>query len=447
MAFFKNNKKVGLIADVIRCDEENYLIWKWHKEGLQSGEHSREYAIRNGSPLRVKDGSVAVFVYRQKGNVYQDFIEGPADTTLHTGNLPVLSSIVGLAFNGGTPFQAEVYFINLARIIQIKFAIPFFDIYDPRFMDFGVPVAVRGTVSFKISNYKDFIKLHRLDTFTLVDFEKQVKDAIVRYVKGCVSTAPAKNNLSVIQIERLLLDITNEVEAVLVPRFATDFGVDVSGVDIAAIEIDKTSEGYQKLQQLTTRITGATIEAQAQANITKILEQQRIDLEHEEESKRIDREEGQYERLMKSRSDNIAAYQMEKQADIGIAGAEALGRMGENGAGNISLGNGGIGFNPAAIMTSIALGGVVGKNVADSMNTSLQPTQTPPPVPPPLPTVEYYIAVNGQQTGPFDLQTVINQIKQGAVARTTLVWCAGMQAWANADTRPDLSPYFPPPIP
>ena len=78
----------------------------------------------------------------------QDFIEGPFDQILKTANLPVLASIVGLAYEGGTPFQAEVYFINLAKIIQVKFGVPFFDVYDPRFADFGVPVAVRGTGRF-----------------------------------------------------------------------------------------------------------------------------------------------------------------------------------------------------------------------------------------------------------------------------------------------------------
>ena len=32
-------------------------------------------------------------------------------------------------------------------------------------------VAVRGTISFKIEDYREFIKLHRLNTFTLSDFQ------------------------------------------------------------------------------------------------------------------------------------------------------------------------------------------------------------------------------------------------------------------------------------
>lgn len=180
MGLFNKNKTGGL-ADVIRCDEPSYLIWKWHPAGSQSGANKRENEIRWGSSLRVKDGEVAVFVYKQKNGVMQDFIEGPFDQTIKTANFPVLSSIIGLAFEGSSPFQAEVYFINLARLVQVKFGVPFFDVYDPRFGDFGVPVAVRGTISFGISDYREFIKLHRLDSFNMDDFQKQIRDAVVSF--------------------------------------------------------------------------------------------------------------------------------------------------------------------------------------------------------------------------------------------------------------------------
>ena len=121
----------------------------------------------------------------------QDFIVGPYDQIIKTANFPVLASIVGLAYEGGTPFQAEVYFINLAQIIQVKFGVPFFDVYDPRCEDFGVPVAVRGTISFRINDYREFVKLHRLNSFNLEDFQHQIRDAVTRYVKDTVANAPA----------------------------------------------------------------------------------------------------------------------------------------------------------------------------------------------------------------------------------------------------------------
>ena len=182
MALF-GKPKAGGFMDEIRCDEPSYLIWKWHPAGSELGNNNRENAIRWGSSLRVKDGEVAVFVYKQKDGTMQDFIVGPFDQTIKTANFPVLASIVGLAYEGGTPFQAEVYFINLAQVIQVKFGVPYFDVYDPRFADFGVPVAVRGTISFKIADYREFIKLHRLTTFNLDYFQRQIKP-FRRYSSG-----------------------------------------------------------------------------------------------------------------------------------------------------------------------------------------------------------------------------------------------------------------------
>ena len=47
----------------------------------------------------------------------------------------------------------------------------------------------RGTVSFKISDYREFIKLHRLSSFKLEDFQKQVRDVICRYVKDVITNS------------------------------------------------------------------------------------------------------------------------------------------------------------------------------------------------------------------------------------------------------------------
>ena len=93
MALFDSNKRKGGFMDEIRCDEPSYLIWKWHPSGVQSGQTVRENAIRWGSSLRVKDGEVAVFVYKQPNGVMQDFIVGPFDQIIKTENFPVFPNI------------------------------------------------------------------------------------------------------------------------------------------------------------------------------------------------------------------------------------------------------------------------------------------------------------------------------------------------------------------
>lgn len=437
MRLFNKTEKTGGFMDEIRCDEPYYLIWKWHPAGAQPGNNNRENAIRWGSSLRVKDGEVAVFVYNQKNGVMQDYIEGPYDEIIKTENLPVLASIIGLAYDGGTPFQAEVYFINLARIIQVKFGVPFFDIYDPRFADFGVPVAVRGTVSFRIADYREFIKLHRLNSFRLDDFQKQIRDAVSRYVKDTVANTPAANNIPVIQIETKTAQINDVVEYDISERLKEGFGVLVSGVDIGAIEIDKSSEGYRQLMAVTKDITATRIEAETQDYVERL---------------RIQREEGQYAMHKQTQTANIGAFQVEKQAEVGIAGAQALGQMGANGAGDVNLSGGGEGFNMAAMMASMAVGGAVGQNIAGAMNNmmgGINQQTAPGAVPPPIPTAAYHVAVNGQATGPFALSTLAQMTANGQLTGDSLVWKNGMAQWEKAIVVDELKGLFSkmPPIP
>lgn len=438
MAFFDKNKRTGGFMDEVRCDEPSYLIWKWHPSGSELGENNRENAIRWGSSLRVKDGEVAVFVYKQPNGQMQDFIVGPYDQIIKTENFPVLASIVGLAYEGGTPFQAEIYFINLAQIVQTKFAVPYFDVYDPRFSDFGVPIAVRGTVSFKISDYREFIKLHRLSSFNLEDFQHQIRDAVSRYIKDTVTNAPAANNIPVIQIESKTSQINDIVEYDIAERLRENFGVSVSGIDIGAIEIDKSSEGYRQLMAVTKDIAATRIQAETTDYVERL---------------RIQREEGQYAQHKQTQSVNIGAFQVEKQAEVGVAGANALGQMGANDAGNVDLGGNGVGFNPAAMMAGMAVGGAVGQNIAGTMNgmmSGINQQQGVGTTPPPVPMISYHVAVNGQATGPYD----INILKQMAIAGqfkpNSLVWKAGMENWLRADAVDDLKGLFNnvmPPIP
>lgn len=439
MEIFKKQSAGGFM-DEIRCDKPSYLIWKWHPAGAQPGNNNRENAIRWGSSLRVKDGEVAVFVYSQYDGTAQEYIEGPCDLILNTENLPILASLVGFAYEGGTPFQAEVYFINLARIIQVRFGVPFFDIYDPRFANFGVPVAVRGTVSFSIADYREFIKLHRLNHFQLEDFQQQIRDVVCRYVKDTVANAPAAHNIPVIQIEAKIAQINDAVEYDLAERLKENFGVLVSGVDIGAIEIDKTSEGYRQLMAVTKDIATTRVEAETQDYVERL---------------RIQREEGQYAMHKQTQTANISAFQVEKQAEVGVAGAQALGQMGVNGAGNINLGSGGdsTGFNMAAMMASMAVGGAVGQNIAGAMNNmmgGINQQAATGAVPPPIPAVAYHVAVNGQAAGPFDMSTLSQMAVSGQLTADSLVWKSGMAQWAKAGTVDDLKGLFAnvmPPIP
>ena len=234
--------------DIIRCEETNYLINKWHN-------YKKENAIQWGSSLRVKSGQVAVFVYKKDEHTYQDYISGPFDKVLETKNLPIISNIIGLAYHGNSPFQAEVYFINLLNLIQLNFGIPYFDVFDNKYLDLSVPIAVRGTLNLKINDYKAFLAYYGLRDLTIDDFKKIINSALTRYVKGTITNIPVECNLSVLKMETLINEINTILEGVVKTRLDRDFGVELTGLDIDNIEIDKTSEDYNNLYKVSKKLS------------------------------------------------------------------------------------------------------------------------------------------------------------------------------------------------
>lgn len=398
MGFFSKGKSGGLM-NVIRCDEEEYLVWKWRPTGQNANSTSRENSIRWGSSLRVKDGEVAVFVYKQKEGTLQDFIVGPYDDTIKAANFPVLSSIVGLAFGGDSPFQAEVYFINLQGNNQVRFAIPYFDVTDPRLPDFPVPVAVRGTLTFALEDYKTFIKLNRLIDFDLESFKRQIKDAMVRKIKGIVTNVPSDLGMPVIQIERKVDEISEVIEVRLKDRL-DEFGVKMKHIDINAVEIDKESDGYAEVKGLTGGLTAKTMRAQADLGIKNMQQMQEMNAANLEETMRIQREEGQRAQRLQTEQNFIGAHALDQQTSVLQTAASNLGQMGSISTGGDQNG----GMNPAGMMTGMMMGGAMGGQMAGMMNNMGQQMQNAMNTPPPMPNVQYMVAVNGQQTGPFNMQ-------------------------------------------
>lgn len=431
--------------NVIRCDEQNYLVWKWRPEGQEVNSTSRENAIRYGSSLRVKDGEVAVFVYKQKDGAMQDFIIGPYDDTIKSANFPILSSIVGLAFGGESPFQAEIYFINLQGSNQVKFAIPYFDVADPRLPDFPVPISVHGSITFVLEDYRNFIKLNRLIDFSLDAFKKQIKDVVTRKIKGAITTLPQDLGMPVILIERKIDDVSEVLEGKLKNRL-DEYGVRMKHLDISNIIIDKESVGYIELKGLTGGITAQTMQAQAELNIKNMHEIQAMNAANLEETMRIQREEAQRVQKLQTETNFLGAHALNQQTSVLQTAASNLGQMG-----SMNMDASGGGMNPAGMMTGMMMGGAMGGQMAGMMNTMGQQMQNAVNTPPPLPTVQYMIAVNGQQTGPYNIQQLQQMVLMRQFTPQTYVWKQGMAQWELAGNVQELASLFatptPPPVP
>ena len=110
----------------------------------------------------------------------------------------------------------------------------------------------------------------------------------------------------------------------------------------------------------------------------------------------------------------------------------------ETAAANEGIGGAGVG---------IGVGVGMGNMFTNAFNQAQQNVNTPPPVPQPL---QFFLAVNGQQSGPFGAEQLTQMAQSGSLTRETLVWKAGMAAWAQAATVGELATVFntiPPPPP
>jgi len=142
---------------------------------------------------------------------------------------------------------------------------------------------------------------------------------------------------------------------------------------------------------------------------------------------------------------------LDKRTSMGILGdmtkytqfsfAEALKAGAENPAG---------GGSPAGDAMGMGMGfAMAGQMAQQMMNPSAGAATSA--VPPPLPQQKaYFVAVNGQQTGPFTVPALQQMIMQGQFSPQSLVWTQGMTNWASASEISDLTALFgsvPPPPP
>jgi len=99
-------------------------------------------------------------------------------------------------------------------------------------------------------------------------------------------------------------------------------------------------------------------------------------------------------------------------------------------------------------MMGAGFGAGLGMNMMNQMgNMQNQQSMNTPPPPPPV--TQFFVAVNGAQTGPFTIQQLQAMAQSGQFNKQSLVWKQGMAGWAAAEVQAELAALFnavPPPI-
>ncbi|MBQ9558523.1 MAG: DUF4339 domain-containing protein [Bacteroidaceae bacterium] len=302
---------------------------------------------------------------------------------------------------------------NLAKNSQVEFGLPFFDVVDPRFENFAVPVSVQGVVVYAVDDIDRFNSINKTDDIKNATFQENLKAQVRKYVKSVVVNAPADNQIPVLLLERKILEISALAQSYVTPQVERLFGINVRSIDITSITIDKESRGYRELKAVTTDIESQTIQTRSSLGLSAMKRQQemalggqeemqRMQLEHQRETMRIQREELQRASRLQTETNFLGAHQANLNASV-----------------------------------QAAQGGMFATQTAN-----VPPMPGMPPMPGSVPPVQYMVGVNGQQVGPCDWNQLQQMVQQGQLTHQTYVWKQGMPQWQMAGEVQELTALF-----
>jgi len=218
------------IIDVLKYDgPNNALVWKWRPKG----DGKREEELRLGTQLVVNQSQQALFI---KGGQLLDIFEAGTHT-LSTQNLPILSSLIGLAFGGQSPFKAEVYFINKAVAMDTKFGLIPFNMMEPNFR-VPIPITSRGSFAVKVADAKTF--LNQI-IGTVPDFEADrltqfFRGIITENVKTAITRISKEQNLNPLELEAIVSEVSGAVKGIISEALA-QYGLQLEFFNIEAIPV------------------------------------------------------------------------------------------------------------------------------------------------------------------------------------------------------------------
>lgn len=223
------------IVDIVKYNGgPDVFAWKYPNEELSTW-----------TQLIVNESQEAVLF---KGGKALDVFQSGRHT-LETANIPLLNNIINLPFGGRSPFTAEVWYINKASTLDVKWgtASPI-QLQDPKYSVF-VPVRAFGQFGISIENSKQFlVKL----VGTLTEFNKS---SIVKYfrglyltkVKDAISSYLVCKEISILEINAYLEEISEFLKEKMKPVLQ-EYGINLINFYVNDISVPEDDSAVIQLK-------------------------------------------------------------------------------------------------------------------------------------------------------------------------------------------------------
>ena len=172
--------------------------------------------FRFGSQVIVQESQAAVFV--RQGQVLDAL--GPGSHTLSTGNLPLLTGLLGLATGGRTPFTADLYFVNLKDLPQVPWGTNPPIVLETPGRGMGVVLLItHGVIDIGIEEPVRFVKQYGIGKpiLRLGDIRDRIQSMLLGELAQLISSSGAQ---SIMDANRLLAELEGAALARLNEQFA-----------------------------------------------------------------------------------------------------------------------------------------------------------------------------------------------------------------------------------
>lgn len=338
--------------------------------------------LRYGTQVVV---GIAQMVFFVKGGVICDQMSSGTHT-LHSNNIPLLNKLINLPFGGNSPFKAEVFYINLASKLDLKWGTPVpIQIEDP-YYKIIVPIRAFGQYGIQVSNPRLFLEsvVGNMGSFNSDQINSYIKGIILSSITSILVTSIRSNQISILEYNAHLSKLSVTIKDQLVLDLQK-YGLTLPDFRIISINIPEGDPSLEKLKN--AKSINASIQITGQ------------DL-----------------------------YRMDRSLDI-------MEKAAENPSGNLStfMGAGlGLGMGTGLLGQVLQVG-----NQADR-------TATVPQGP-----AVFYANIDKQTKGPFSAAEFNRMFQTGEITLQSYVWKPGLSEWMLLKECPPILTelgFMPPPL-
>ena len=309
------------IQEVIKYEGDNEtLIYKFPKEDFNTL-----------SQLIVHESQEAVFF--SDGQALDSFHAGRY--TLETKNIPLISKLRNLISGGVSPFHTEVYFINLATMMDIVWGTPSqVTVRDPNY-GYNYSAGASGSFAIQIiDGRKLLVNLVGTESQMSIDkVQRYFKDLIVTKVKNCIAIELSKYSFNMFNqhLNEISVNVTSQIE-----KEVSEYGIKILNFFVSAVNIKP--DDLEELKKLDNSMAQKRFEALGNRDATVI----------------------EAEGMAKAREIQGYTWQQEQQFDVSKTFAS----------------NEGFASNPANMMAQIPLafsmGNMIQENVTETAAASTE---------------------------------------------------------------------------